>query len=75
VAFLWIASALLWRFAMKDLNLTAMTERADVLCESEPSQLAQVTGGYQPVFVPVSVFINPFGGDPAPAPGVHIVDP
>jgi len=60
----------------------AKREKADVLCELEGSQFEEVTGGYQPVYVPPVVFAlasepdalqaPPYRG--APSRGVPIVE-
>jgi hypothetical protein len=69
---------------MKDLKPMAKTAKADMLCELECSQLAEVTGGstlpYGSNFSewpPPRSFtpFNPTNPDPPPAPGVHVVDP
>jgi hypothetical protein len=68
---------------MDDLNRTAKTEKADVLCELECSQLAEVTGGstlpyganfseWPPRPSPVLVLPQAFNPDEAPSRGVHV---
>jgi hypothetical protein len=60
---------------MENLNLTAKAEMAGALCELECSQLAEVNGGYQPVYVPPMVFATPFTYDEAPSRGVPVCIP
>jgi hypothetical protein len=66
---------------MENLNLTA---KADVLCELECSQLAEVTGGstlpygsnfseWPPARTFAPVIVQPFNQDESPSPGVHVV--
>jgi hypothetical protein len=69
---------------MKDLNRMAKTEKADVLCELECSQLAEVTGGstlpygdhfseWPPRPSPALVLPQPGNPDEVPARGVPVV--
>src|SRR5260370_40387300 len=60
--------AALRRFPMKDVKPMEKTEKMDVLCELECSQFAEVTGGYQPVWVDPKVLALPFNDHYGAAP-------